>query len=74
MEEIVKNNGKDGNPSLIVYDGKVYDVTKSNRWEDGNHENMHDAGKDLTEDLETMSPHGPDVMDRFPVIGTLKKE
>ena len=68
-EELSKNNGKNGMPVLITYNGKVYDFTKSSRWEDGNHESMQDAGKDLTIDLETMSPHGPDVMERFPVIG-----
>ena len=52
-KELAKNNGQDGTPALIVYNEKVYDVSKSNSWEDGNHENMHDAGKDLTEELET---------------------
>jgi predicted heme/steroid binding protein len=70
-EELAKNNGKNGVPAFIAYNGKVYDVTKSSRWEGGEHENMHDAGKDLTDDLESMSPHGADVMERFPVIGTL---
>jgi predicted heme/steroid binding protein len=70
-DELAKNNGKNGTPVFIAYNGKVYDVTKSSRWEDGEHENMHDAGKDLTNDLESMSPHGADVMERFPVIGTL---
>jgi predicted heme/steroid binding protein len=70
-DELAKNNGKNGTPAFIAYNGKVYDVTKSSRWEDGEHENMHDAGKDLTDDLESMSPHGADVMERFSVIGTL---
>ena len=73
IEELTKNNGKNGLPVLIAYKGKVYDVTKSARWEDGNHENMHDAGKDLTIDLEN-APHEPDVMERFPVIGTIGDE
>jgi predicted heme/steroid binding protein len=32
---------------------------------------MHNAGKDLIDDLEYMSPHGADVLERFPVIGML---
>ncbi len=73
-DELAKNNGKNGTSAFIAYNGKVYDVTKSSRWEDGEHENMHDAGKDLTDDLESMSPHGADVMERFPVIGTLSED
>lgn len=73
-EELAKNNGKNGAPAFIAYKGKVYDVTKSSHWEDGEHENMHNAGKDLTDDLESMAPHGADVNDRFPVIGTLSED
>ena len=71
-EELAQNNGKDGSPIFIAYNGKVYDVSKSYSWEDGNHENLHDAGKDLTEDLETATPHGADVLEKFPVVGILK--
>ena len=73
-EELAKNNGKNGFPAFTTYKGKVYDVTKSSRWEDGEHENMHDAGKDLTDDLEFRSPHGAGVLERFPVIGTLSED
>lgn len=71
-EELAKNNGKNGTPALIVYKRKVYDVSKSSSWEDGNHENIHDAGRDLTDDLETSTPHGADLLDKFPIIGILK--
>ena len=70
-EELAKNNGEDGSLAYVVYNGKVFDVSKSDSWEDGNHVNLHDAGKDLTEDLET-SPHGVDLLDKFPIVGTLK--
>lgn len=70
-EELAKNNGQDGNPAYVVYNGKVFDVSKSDNWEDGNHENLHDAGKDLTDDLET-APHGADLFDKFPIVGTFK--
>ena len=70
-EELVQNNGKNGNPAYIVYNGKVYDISKSYSWEDGNHEDLHDAGEDLTEDIGT-APHGADLLDKFPIIGTLK--
>lgn len=71
-EELAKNNGKNGTPALVAYNGKVFDVSKSNSWEDGNHENLHDAGRDLTEDLETATPHGTDLLDKFPIVGMLK--
>ena len=70
-EELTQNNGKNGTPVLIACNGKVYDMSNSYSWEDGNHENLHDAGKDLTDDLET-APHGADLIDKFPIVGTLK--
>jgi predicted heme/steroid binding protein len=73
-EELAKNDGKNGAPAFVAYRGKVYDFTKSSRWEDGEHENMHIAGKDLTDDLETMSPHGANILERFTVIGTLSED
>jgi predicted heme/steroid binding protein len=30
-EELAKNNGKNGSPAFIAYNGKVYDVTKRSR-------------------------------------------
>lgn len=34
---------------------------------------LHDTGKDLTDDLETSTPHGADLLDKFPIVGILKK-
>jgi predicted heme/steroid binding protein/uncharacterized membrane protein len=67
------SNGKDGNPSYIAYEGKVYDVSESQRWTGGIHMNRHEAGKDLTTDIQA-APHGPEVLERYPEIGTLTKE
>ncbi len=72
-EEIALNNGKNGTTVFIASNGKVYDVSKSSRWENGEHENLHEAGKDLTDDLES-APHGADVLERFPAVGTLKSD
>jgi len=71
-EELSNNNGKNGTPPLIVYHGNVYDLSGSYRWEDGNHENIHEAGKDLTEELDFGTPHDKSVIYRFPIIGILK--
>lgn len=72
MEEIAKANGQAGAPALFVFDGKVYDVSKSDLWMDGNHQDMHTAGRDLTAEM-TDAPHDEDVLRRYPVVGVVKK-
>lgn len=72
LEEIAKANGQGGAPALIVHQGKVYDVSKSDMWTDGNHEEMHTAGRDLTSELAD-APHDEDVLKRYPMVGILKK-
>ena len=56
VQELEENNGKNGKPAYFAYKGKVYDVSESSFWLDGDHLGMHQAGKDLTEELE-MAPH-----------------
>jgi predicted heme/steroid binding protein len=67
--ELAQFNGKNGNPAYVGYKGKVYDVTESYQWGDGEHLG-HMAGKDLTDQME-IAPHGEDVMERMKVVGTL---
>ena len=67
INELSKFNGKNGNPAYVGYKGKVYDVTTSMQWSDGDHLG-HEAGQDLTESMD-IAPHAPDVMERFKVIG-----
>jgi predicted heme/steroid binding protein len=67
--ELSKFNGKNGNPAYVGYKGKVYDVTASMQWSDGDHLG-HEAGNDLTESME-IAPHADDVMERFKAIGIL---
>jgi predicted heme/steroid binding protein len=67
--ELGQFNGKDGKRAYVGYKGKVYDVTESYQWGEGEHLG-HLAGKDLTEDME-LAPHAPDVMERMKVIGEL---
>jgi cytochrome b involved in lipid metabolism len=47
-EELSFYNGKNGNPAYVVVDGIVYDISASNYWKNGIHENLHQAGRDLT--------------------------
>ena len=71
LEELAKFDGKEGRPAYVAYKGKVYDVSESWMWEDGDHQGLHEAGKDLTEDMED-APHEDDNLSEFPVVGELE--
>ena len=71
-DELAKFNGENGNPTYIVYDGKVYDVSQSKLWRKGQHMNRHRSGADLTNEMQA-APHESDVLERYPQVGTLKK-
>jgi len=68
-EELATFNGKDGNPAYVAFKGVVYDVTDSAMWGDGDHEGMHFAGADLTEEHDD-APHDVYVTD-FTEVGRL---
>jgi predicted heme/steroid binding protein len=70
LEELAKNDGKNGNPAYLAYNGKVYDVTESSFWLGGDHLGAHQAGKDLTMEID-IAPHGPENLDRVKLIGVL---
>jgi predicted heme/steroid binding protein len=69
-KELAEYNGKDGKPSYLAYEGKVYDVSSSFLWKDGKHQVLHTAGADLTTAMK-MAPHGSEFLKKFPVVGTL---
>ena len=69
-QELEANNGKNGKPAYFAYKGKVYDVSQSSFWLDGDHLGMHEAGKDLTEELE-MAPHREENFKRVKLVGDL---
>ena len=69
-QELEENNGKNGKPAFIAYKGKVYDVTESAMWIDGEHMGIHQAGKDLTEELE-MAPHREETLEKMKFVGEL---
>jgi len=68
-EELAKYDGKDGNPAYIAVDGTVYDVTDVPQWKDGMHADKYEAGKDVTNELNTQAPHSASKMDGVPVVG-----
>jgi predicted heme/steroid binding protein/uncharacterized membrane protein len=72
FEELVTFNGKDGKPVYIAFERKVYDVSKSPLWSSGLHMNRHPSGKDLSGEISA-APHGPEVFERYPQVGILKK-
>lgn len=70
IDELAEYDGSNGNPAYIAVEGIIYDVTNSSRWPGGEH-NGFEAGKDLTEEIKDVSPHGVSVLDRIPIVGKL---
>ena len=69
LDELRQFDGKNGKPAYVGYKGKVYDVSGSEQWGDGDHMG-HEAGRDLTEDMD-IAPHADDVMERMKIVGVL---
>ena len=70
-EELAGFDGKEGRPVYVAFQGRVYDVTQSRLWSTGTHMKRHPSGKELTGEIAA-APHGPEVLDRYPQVGTLK--
>jgi predicted heme/steroid binding protein len=69
-KELEEYTGKNGKPAYVAHKGKVYDLSQSGLWSDGQHMGMHQAGKDITEELE-LAPHGEELLERVKLIGLL---
>lgn len=69
-EELKKFDGKDGRPAYIAYNGRVYDVTDSFMWVNGEHEAQHWAGQDLTAEM-SQAPHDDSNLERVKLVGVL---
>jgi predicted heme/steroid binding protein len=67
--ELSQFDGKNGKPAYVGYKGKVYDVSGSDQWLDGDHLG-HMAGQELTEEMG-IAPHGDDVLERMKIVGVL---
>jgi predicted heme/steroid binding protein len=66
-------NGANGKPAYVAVDGVVYDVSASNSWRSGIHEGIHQAGKDLTDEM-LAAPHGKEVLRNMPSVGILQQD
>ncbi len=69
-DELSRFDGTDKKPAYIAYKGKIYDVSSSRLWVEGNHVRKHLAGNDLTEALGT-APHGEEKIIKMPLVGDL---
>src|SRR5208337_1437548 len=70
-EELAQKDGKEGRPVYIAYEGRIYDVSRSNLWKTGVHMRRHHSGEDLTTDMSA-APHGPEVLERCPQVGIIR--
>jgi predicted heme/steroid binding protein/uncharacterized membrane protein len=71
--ELAAFDGREGRPVYIAHQGKVYDVSGSRLWRGGLHMRRHNAGTELTADIQA-APHGVEVLERFPQVGVLQPE
>ena len=70
-EQLKEFNGKNGKPAYIGYKGKVYDISKSDFWPNGEHMGRFQAGEDLTDSID-MSPHGEKNIFRYEAVDVLE--
>jgi predicted heme/steroid binding protein/uncharacterized membrane protein len=70
-ETLARHDGKGGRETVyLAHSGKVYDVSTSKLWKNGEHMRRHHAGADLTSEFSE-APHGTEVFERFQQVGTL---
>jgi len=71
-EELSRFDGRDGRPAYVAYSGRVFDVSVSDLFTDGEHLG-HELGMDLTSEMDN-APHDDDVLEGFPVVGEYREE
>lgn len=70
VSELRERNGKDGKPVYVSLEGKVHDLSKAFLWQGGEHQSLHRAGHEMTDEIK-MAPHGPEMLDPYLVVGEL---
>lgn len=72
LAELSEFDGQDGRAAYIAVDGVVYDVTDIPQWAGGSHAGGEIlAGKDYSEEIRSISPHGTSMLSRAKKIGVL---
>ena len=71
LEELQAFDGADGKPAYVAHGGRVLDVSASQHWRAGHHMGRHQAGSDMTREIQG-APHGPEVLERFPEVGLMR--
>jgi arsenite oxidase small subunit len=71
-KELELFDGKEGHPFYIVFNGKVYDLSKSQLWIEGTHMGIHTRNENLAESMKK-APHTQETLERFPIIGTFSE-
>ncbi len=72
-EQIKSLKGKENTPAYFSYSGRVFDVTNSPFWKEGQHFGRHHAGEDLTDALK-QAPHGEEKVLEMPQVGEMRPE
>lgn len=73
MQELQQNDGQGGRPAWVAFQGKVYDVSDSPLWVDGDHMAEHQAGHDLSDEMAT-APHDESTLEQVTYVGVLEKK
>jgi predicted heme/steroid binding protein len=69
-EELAQYDGKEGRKAYVAVNDLIYDVTDSPRWQNGEHEGEHQAGRELTKELRK-ARHVQAVLKQFPMVAYL---
>lgn len=70
LEQLAEYNGKDGKPSYVAVDGKVYDVSAILQWQSGSHYGLM-AGTDLSEYFKGCHASNLNILENAKEIGVI---
>ncbi|MCJ7635172.1 cytochrome B5 [Candidatus Bathyarchaeota archaeon] len=70
LEDLKQYDGKNGKPVYFAYKGIVCDATDNPLWTSGDHQGLHRAGEDLTNQMDP-AIHGEDELAMVKAIGVL---
>ena len=71
-QELAACDGQNRRPAWVAFKGNVYDVSDSFLWQNGKHQVLHQAGRDLTAEMKD-APHGEEMLRIFSIVGKLKQ-